>query len=128
MRGRPFWLNAGFHPAGYGVLRLIDSGAPGQPGRTRTCRRQLKTDHRAATETQPASRFRSVIRFAAADQRPGKRHYKPIGWPAIPDAIPHPNGQSAHTDSHMPIASVGIPIRRSALMAGIQHYLVGSST
>jgi GNAT superfamily N-acetyltransferase len=27
---RPFWLNAGFHPAGYGVLRLIDSGAPGQ--------------------------------------------------------------------------------------------------
>jgi GNAT superfamily N-acetyltransferase len=29
---RPFWLNAGFHPAGYGVLRLIDSGAPGQPG------------------------------------------------------------------------------------------------
>ena len=29
---RPFWLNAGFHPAGYGVLRLIDSGVPGQPG------------------------------------------------------------------------------------------------
>jgi GNAT superfamily N-acetyltransferase len=29
---RPFWLNVGFHPAGYGVLRLIDSGAPGQPG------------------------------------------------------------------------------------------------
>jgi GNAT superfamily N-acetyltransferase len=29
---RPFWLNAGFHPAGYGVLRLIDKGAPGQPG------------------------------------------------------------------------------------------------
>jgi GNAT superfamily N-acetyltransferase len=29
---RPFWLNAGFHPAGYGVLRLIDSGTPGQPG------------------------------------------------------------------------------------------------
>jgi GNAT superfamily N-acetyltransferase len=28
---RPFWLNAGFHPAGYGVLRLIDGGAPGQP-------------------------------------------------------------------------------------------------
>jgi len=25
---RPFWLNAGFHPAGYGVLRLIDQGAP----------------------------------------------------------------------------------------------------
>ena len=25
---RPFWLNAGFHPAGYGVLRLIDGGAP----------------------------------------------------------------------------------------------------
>jgi len=25
---RPFWLNAGFHPAGYGVLRLIDCGAP----------------------------------------------------------------------------------------------------
>ena len=24
---RPFWLNAGFHPAGYGVLRLIDGGA-----------------------------------------------------------------------------------------------------
>ncbi|MBV8929762.1 MAG: GNAT family N-acetyltransferase [Mycobacteriaceae bacterium] len=29
---RPFWLNAGFHPAGYGVLRFIDQGAPGQPG------------------------------------------------------------------------------------------------
>lgn len=28
---RPFWLNAGFHPAGYGVRRLIDSGTPGQP-------------------------------------------------------------------------------------------------
>jgi len=28
---RPFWLNAGFHPAGYGVMRLID-GAPGRPG------------------------------------------------------------------------------------------------
>jgi len=28
---RPFWLNVGFHPAGYGVLRLIDSGAPDQP-------------------------------------------------------------------------------------------------
>jgi len=32
---RPFWLNAGFHPAGYGVLRLIDRGAgstPNAPG------------------------------------------------------------------------------------------------
>ena len=29
---RPFWLNAGFHPAGYGVLRFIGQGAPGQPG------------------------------------------------------------------------------------------------
>ena len=29
---RPFWLNTGFQPAGYGVLRLIDGGAPGQPG------------------------------------------------------------------------------------------------
>jgi GNAT superfamily N-acetyltransferase len=28
---RPFWLNAGFHPAGYGLLRLIDRGALGQP-------------------------------------------------------------------------------------------------
>jgi GNAT superfamily N-acetyltransferase len=28
---RPFWLNAGFRPAGYGVLRLIDH-ALGQPG------------------------------------------------------------------------------------------------
>jgi GNAT superfamily N-acetyltransferase len=34
---RPFWLNAGFHPAGYGVLRLIDRGAgstPNAPGST----------------------------------------------------------------------------------------------
>jgi GNAT superfamily N-acetyltransferase len=30
---RPFWLNVGFRPAGYGVLRLIDRGAPGQPAR-----------------------------------------------------------------------------------------------
>jgi GNAT superfamily N-acetyltransferase len=29
---RPFWLNTGFHPAGYGVWRLIDRGASGQPG------------------------------------------------------------------------------------------------
>ena len=29
---RPFWLNNGFHPAGYGVLRYIDRGATGQPG------------------------------------------------------------------------------------------------
>ena len=29
---RPFWLNNGFHPAGYGVLRFIDSRATGQPG------------------------------------------------------------------------------------------------
>ena len=29
---RPFWLKAGFCPVGYGVLRLIDSGAAGQPG------------------------------------------------------------------------------------------------
>jgi len=28
---RPFWLNAGFRPAGYGVLRLIDGGAPVKP-------------------------------------------------------------------------------------------------
>jgi len=28
---RPFWLNAGFHPAGYGVLRLIDGGARPAP-------------------------------------------------------------------------------------------------
>lgn len=26
--GRDVWLSAGFHPAGYGVLRLIDHGAP----------------------------------------------------------------------------------------------------
>jgi hypothetical protein len=38
---RPFWLNAGFHPAGYGVLRLIDRGA----GSTRT-----HLDRPAATE------------------------------------------------------------------------------
>ncbi|MFY9927175.1 MAG: GNAT family N-acetyltransferase [Streptosporangiaceae bacterium] len=34
---RPFWLNAGFHPAGYGVLRLIHRGAgstPNAPGST----------------------------------------------------------------------------------------------
>jgi GNAT superfamily N-acetyltransferase len=36
---RPFWLNAGFHPAGYDVLRVIDGGAgpppdaPGSAGR-----------------------------------------------------------------------------------------------
>ncbi len=29
---RPFWLNAGFRPAGYGILRLIDSATPGKPG------------------------------------------------------------------------------------------------
>jgi GNAT superfamily N-acetyltransferase len=29
---RPFWLQAGFRPAGYGVLRLIDGRATGQPG------------------------------------------------------------------------------------------------
>jgi GNAT superfamily N-acetyltransferase len=29
---RPFWLNAGFRTAGYGIRRLIDGDAPGQPG------------------------------------------------------------------------------------------------
>jgi GNAT superfamily N-acetyltransferase len=29
---RPFWLNVGFHPAGYGVLRRIGGGVPAQPG------------------------------------------------------------------------------------------------
>jgi len=29
---RPFWLHAGFRPAGYGVLRLIDGRPAGQPG------------------------------------------------------------------------------------------------
>jgi len=29
---RPFWLNAGFCPVGYGVLRLLDRGAAGQFG------------------------------------------------------------------------------------------------
>jgi len=29
---RPFWLNTGFRPAGYGVLRLTDTGTSGQPG------------------------------------------------------------------------------------------------
>jgi GNAT superfamily N-acetyltransferase len=29
---RPFWLNAGFRPAGYGLLRLIDRATPSQPG------------------------------------------------------------------------------------------------
>src|SRR5580692_7220834 len=29
---RPFWLNNGFHPVGYGVLRFIDGRATGQPG------------------------------------------------------------------------------------------------
>ncbi len=28
---RPFWLHAGFHPAGYDVLRLIDGGAGPTP-------------------------------------------------------------------------------------------------
>jgi GNAT superfamily N-acetyltransferase len=28
---RPFWLRAGFHPTGYGVLRLIDGGGQGEP-------------------------------------------------------------------------------------------------
>jgi hypothetical protein len=28
---RPFWLNAGFHPAGYDVRRLIDGGAGSTP-------------------------------------------------------------------------------------------------
>ena len=28
---RPFWLQAGFRPAGYGVLRLIDGRLAGQP-------------------------------------------------------------------------------------------------
>ena len=28
---RPFWLNAGFRPTGYGVFRLIDSGIDGPP-------------------------------------------------------------------------------------------------
>jgi GNAT superfamily N-acetyltransferase len=28
---RPFWLRAGFRPAGYGVLRLIDGRPTGQP-------------------------------------------------------------------------------------------------
>ena len=28
---RPVWLNAGFRPTGYGVLRLIDSGIDGLP-------------------------------------------------------------------------------------------------
>jgi GNAT superfamily N-acetyltransferase len=28
---RPFWLHAGFHPTGYGVLRLIDGGGQGEP-------------------------------------------------------------------------------------------------
>ena len=30
---RPFWLNAGFRPAGYGVLRFIDGSTPGQQGK-----------------------------------------------------------------------------------------------
>jgi hypothetical protein len=30
---RPFWLKAGFRPAGYGVLRIIDGSTPGQPGK-----------------------------------------------------------------------------------------------
>jgi hypothetical protein len=29
---RPFWLHAGFRPAGYGVLRLIDGRPSAQPG------------------------------------------------------------------------------------------------
>jgi hypothetical protein len=29
---RPFWLHAGFRPAGYGVLRLIDGRPACQPG------------------------------------------------------------------------------------------------
>jgi hypothetical protein len=29
---RPFWLHAGFRPAGYGVLRLIDGRPASQPG------------------------------------------------------------------------------------------------
>jgi GNAT superfamily N-acetyltransferase len=28
---RPFWLNAGFHPAGYGLLRIINRGAGSAP-------------------------------------------------------------------------------------------------
>jgi GNAT superfamily N-acetyltransferase len=40
---RPFWLNNGFHPAGYGVLRFIDGRATGQPG--------IHEDLPAATET-----------------------------------------------------------------------------
>jgi hypothetical protein len=48
------WFNAGFRPAGYGVLRLIDGGAPGQPG----------TDQDLPTETQNRSQN---SRWSASD-------------------------------------------------------------
>jgi hypothetical protein len=31
---RPFWLSNGFHPAGYGVLRLIQDRPPASPSGT----------------------------------------------------------------------------------------------
>jgi hypothetical protein len=50
---------------------------------------------------------------AATAGLPGTRRYEPIGRPAIRHATPRPNGCSVSMGSHMPIASVGIPIRRS---------------
>jgi GNAT superfamily N-acetyltransferase len=45
---RPFWLSAGFHPAGYGLLHLIDRGTGVNPEHTWIDRRPLSTDHCAS--------------------------------------------------------------------------------
>jgi hypothetical protein len=98
---RPFWLNVGFQPAGYGVLRLIDSGARASPERTTICRRQLQTDHRGSVKTQGARR---ITRIGVTSRRSAKCGDEETHGPrpACPAAVGITTAPGALITAHRP--------------------------
>ena len=63
---RPFWLHAGFRPAGYGVLRLIDGRPAGQPGSPAATEHRSSRPRRLSCTGYSSRPATTVLRSLAA--------------------------------------------------------------
>jgi hypothetical protein len=116
------------------VSQLLDIGDPIEwpPGINVTLRDQCSSWRTLAEPGTMASlgsvfyahsviRTRFFDRYLTAAIAAGCSQVVPLSRrPVNRDPIPRPNGCSVRIGSHMPIASVGIPIRRSALLRALR--------